>query len=66
MKINVQHEGKSEEICLDEGSTAEVLLACMGLLPDAYIILKGNIPVPIDCILIDGDSIKLIKVASGG
>lgn len=66
MKINVQHEDKSEEICLDEGSTAEVLLGCMKLLPDAYIVLKGKIPIPIDCILSDGDSIKLIKVASGG
>ena len=66
MRINVQHEGKTEEICLEDGSTAEALLACMGLLPDAYIVLKGKIPVPIDCILSDGDSIKLIKVASGG
>ncbi len=66
MNVKVQQEGKTENICLDEGATAEALLACMGLLPDAYIVLKGKVPVPIDCILNDGDSIKLIKVASGG
>lgn len=66
MMINVQHESKTEKICLDEGSTAEDLLSCMGLMPDAYIVLKGKLPIPIDCILSEGDSIKLIKVASGG
>ncbi len=66
MNVKVQQEGKTENICLDEGATAETLLDCIGLLPDAYIVLKGKVPVPIDYILNDGDSIKLIKVASGG
>ncbi len=66
IKVTVLSAGKASEHELPDGSTIEDLLSEMGLHPDAYIITKDSKPVPITRILVDGEHLKLIKVASGG
>jgi sulfur carrier protein ThiS len=66
MKVKVVR-GKSEQVLdLEEGSNAGQLCSLLGLLIDAHITLRGNVPIPLDEKLNDGDIIKIVKVASGG
>lgn len=51
---------------IEEGSSPLDVLRQMALAPDAYLILRGRTPIPADEALTEGDSIKLVRVASGG
>ncbi len=64
MDINVKIDGKS--LTVPEGSTVEQVARTAGFYPDAYIFLRNNVPVPVDLPLNEGDSINLLRVASGG
>lgn len=66
IRINVQTGAKTSEQSLPAGSTVEDLLKKNGLHPDAYIVMIGSKPVPVTRRLVEGESLKLIKVASGG
>lgn len=66
MKIKV-HSGPAERhVEIADGSTPEDILKVLSLHPDAHLIVRDNAPIPLDEELRDGDSIKVIKVASGG
>lgn len=63
----IVRQGKDEQSMeVPEGSSSLDVLDRLSLLPDAYIVLRGRTPVPVDEVLNDGESIRLIKVASGG
>lgn len=64
--VLVEADGRTCEQRMQEGSSVESLLRSMGLHPDAYIVTRGSKPVPITKMLEDGDSLRLLKVASGG
>ncbi len=64
--FTVEVERKAKEMCLPEGSTVETMLDTLGLYPDAYIVVRGRTPVPVDSTLLDGDQLRIVKVASGG
>jgi len=49
-----------------EASTPMQALQALSLLPDAHIVLRDNMPIPLDEPLLHGDMIKIIRVASGG
>jgi len=66
MMVTVSREAKEEEALLPDGANVEALLVSMGLLPDAHLVLRDGVPVPVDERLGDGDRIKVIRVASGG
>ncbi|OGS55931.1 MAG: hypothetical protein A3K60_03465 [Euryarchaeota archaeon RBG_19FT_COMBO_56_21] len=57
---------ESRRIELEKGATVEAAIRALGLLPDAWIPIRGNEPVPLDECLEDGDELKLISVVSGG
>ena len=42
------------------------LLKALRLAPDAHILFRGNVPIPIDETLVDGDRIRVVGVVSGG
>lgn len=48
------------------GSTGMELLKKLNLSPDAHILIRKEIPIPLDEKLLDGESIKIISVVSGG
>lgn len=66
MRVTAARNGGEDEIELPENASSMDLLARLGLLPDAYIVLRDGIPIPIDERLNDGDVLKIVKVASGG
>ncbi len=58
---------KNEEVVeVSDTSTPQDVLDALRLLPDAHIVIRGRMPIPIDEPLIDGETINIIKVASGG
>lgn len=64
--LTVEVDRKAKEIRLPEGSTVQAMLDSLGLYPDAHIVVRGRTPVPVDSPLLDGDQLRIIKVASGG
>jgi len=57
---------ETRRIELQKGATVEAAIRALGLLPDAWIPIRGNDPLPLDEPLEDGDEVKLISVVSGG
>ncbi len=51
---------------LEEGAKVEDALRAMGLLPDGWIAVRRDVPIPSDEPLRDGDEVKLVSVVSGG
>ena len=51
---------------LDEGASVEQAIRALGLIPDSWIPVRENLPLPLDEPLEDGDVLKLISVVSGG
>jgi len=66
MRINVTFGRASSETDLEDNSTALDLLRAMRLRPDAFIISRSGAVIPVDSELREGDSVTLIRVASGG
>ena len=57
---------EKQEVEMEEDSTGMVLLKKLDLPPDAHILVREKIPIPLDEKLLDGESIGIIKVVSGG
>ncbi len=53
-------------VALDSDATGEDLLKVLRLPPDAHLLVRGDIPIPIDEPLHDGERIRVIGVVSGG
>lgn len=66
MRITVETRGRTDSVEMPDGASPMDVLASLTLLPDAHIVLRGGVPIPIDERLSDGDSLRLIRVASGG
>ncbi|MGD0057743.1 MAG: hypothetical protein ABSB83_07900 [Methanomassiliicoccales archaeon] len=66
ISVIVVANGDLSRVSLDSGSAAADLLTILGLLPDAYIVVRGGLPIPITQVLRDHDRIRIIRVASGG
>jgi len=64
--LTVEVDRKAKEMRLPEGSTVEAMLDSLGLYPDAHIVVRGKTPVPVDSPLLNGDQLRIVKVASGG
>jgi sulfur carrier protein ThiS len=65
-RITVLVNKKEQALELPEGATVAVLLDTLKLYPDANIVLRGKTPVPLTEVVRDGDSLRVVKVASGG
>jgi len=66
LKVELEYNHAIRETILPADSTVEDLLRCQRMHPDSFIVMIGARPVPITRTLVDGDRLKLIKVASGG
>lgn len=66
MRVRVRMAKNEEVVDLSDNSTPQDVLDKLRLLPDAHIVIRGRTPIPIDEQLIDGETINIIKVASGG
>ncbi|HIH76673.1 MAG TPA: hypothetical protein HA343_05095 [Methanomassiliicoccales archaeon] len=64
--LTVEVDRRAKEVRLPEGSTVETVLDSLGLYPDAHIVVRGRTPVPVDSPVVNGDQLRIVKVASGG
>lgn len=65
-RVSVTVNKREQELQLPEGATVAVLLDALKLYPDANIVLRQKTPVPLTEMLLEGDVLRVIKVASGG
>ncbi|MDI6917616.1 MAG: MoaD/ThiS family protein [Thermoplasmatales archaeon] len=59
--------GKNErKIELQEDSTALNMLKMLNLNPDVMLVIRNDVPMPVDEKLKDKDVLKVVRVVSGG
>lgn len=68
MKIKVKFIPRNtwQEVDIQQGETVSDLLRSIQLRPDAFIVLRNNIPIPIDEVIKSNQDLCLLQVASGG
>ncbi len=66
MIIRVELGNDLKVVSLRDSATVEEAIRSLSLLPDAHIVVRNNMPIPITERLRDGDTIRVIRVASGG
>jgi sulfur carrier protein ThiS len=57
---------ETRPVDLPEGATGYDLMTRLQLAPDAHILVRGDVPIPIDEALHDGERVRVISVVSGG
>jgi len=57
---------ETKTLKLENGATVEDAIRALNLFPDAWIAVRGDVPLASDEPLRDNDEIKLISVVSGG
>ena len=57
---------ETKSVVVKNGSSVEDVVRALGLLPDGWVAVRGDTPLPSDEPLRDGDELKLISVVSGG
>ena len=66
ISVTVEHRGSTTVVKVLEGSKVSDVLEQMKLFADAHIVIKGKMPVPLNAEVMDGERLKVLKVASGG
>jgi sulfur carrier protein ThiS len=66
ISVTVEHRGSATVVKLPEGSKVSDVLEQMKLFVDAHIVIRGKTPVPLNAEVMDGERLKVLKVASGG
>ncbi|WP_235584792.1 hypothetical protein [Candidatus Methanomethylophilus sp. 1R26] len=64
MASYIEVSGKLTEVM--PGTAVSDAARTAGILPDAYLFLVSGVPVPMDAPIEDGQTVKAMKVASGG
>lgn len=64
--VKIKRVNETKHVELKEKSTIQELLEKINIKPDTVIVLSGNKPIPIDDILVDGQELTILQVASGG
>lgn len=63
----VLYPAKQERtVDLEGRATGLDLIKALALSPDAHILVRGDVPIPIDELLTDGERVRIISVVSGG
>lgn len=66
MRVTVIQGKEERPMDVPEGSNSLDIIRQLALSPDAFLVLRGRTPTPLDEVLTEGDSVRLIRVASGG
>ena len=57
---------REQNLEMHERATGIDLLRTLGLAPDAHILVRGDVPIAGDDVLVNGDRVRVIAVVSGG
>jgi len=66
VEVHLQPSGAQHDVDLPSPARGLDLLSALGLAPDAHLLVRGDVPLPEDEELRDGDRIRVIAVVSGG
>jgi sulfur carrier protein ThiS len=66
IELTVEVDRQERVLQFPEEATVGSVLDSLGLFPDAHIVVRGKTPVPLDAPVVQGDRLRVIKVASGG
>ena len=66
IRIKILPDNSTKVVDIEQGSTINDILKKIQLKPDAIIVLRGDIPIPVDDVLTDEQELSIIQVASGG
>jgi sulfur carrier protein ThiS len=67
IKVRITPDNITKEIQLkNNNASIEDLLLKLNIKPDTAIVMKNNIPIPIDESLENDNKLKIIRIASGG
>jgi sulfur carrier protein ThiS len=66
IELTLEMDRKESVLQLPTGCTVQGMLDTLGLYPDAHIVVRGKTPVPLDAPVVQGDRLRIVKVASGG
>lgn len=66
IRVNISRSDSVKEINIKKGSTIQDLLNELDLLPDTVIVMRDNIPIPIDQVIDGNQELSIIQVSSGG
>ena len=66
VQVHRQPSGAQRDVDLPSPARGLDLLGALGLAPDAHLLVRGDVPIPEDEELRDGDRIRVIAVVSGG
>lgn len=54
------------EVDVPDPATGFSLLKALGLAPDAHLLVRGDVPIPLDEPLVNGERLRILAVVSGG
>jgi sulfur carrier protein ThiS len=66
IQVEILPARESKEVELPPDATGLDLVKALDLAPDAHILVRGDVPIPLDEPLADGEALRLIGVVSGG
>ena len=66
IRVNISRSENIKEIIVKKDSTILDLLNKLDLKPDTVIVMRDNIPIPIDETLKKDQKLSIIQVSSGG
>jgi sulfur carrier protein ThiS len=66
IKIKILSRNVLQEVEIVNGSTVSELLQKIHLGPGPFVVLKNNVPIPLDSILNDDTELSILQVISGG
>jgi sulfur carrier protein ThiS len=66
IKVKILPRNVLQEVEVANGTTVSELLQKMHLGAGAFVVLKNNVPIPVDYILNDDQELSILQVTSGG
>jgi sulfur carrier protein ThiS len=66
IRVKILRSDKIKEIQIDKNSTILELIQILDFKPDTIIVLRDEIPIPIDETITEDQELTIIQVSSGG
>ncbi|MFQ5985995.1 MAG: hypothetical protein ACE5KQ_01380 [Thermoplasmata archaeon] len=66
LRVRTLPDGEDHTVDLEEGATGFELLEALGRNPEAHLLLRGRIPIPMDAPLDASGDLAVVAIISGG